>query len=156
MNESNEVRDVWYVDNDTDDLESFSEVMIGIDQSIDFRPVHNGIDFMAYLFKAKKNPDLIFIDLNMRRKTGLQLIREIRSHSIFTNIKLIVFTTSNQFEHIESTYQAGANLYIEKPWKFSEWKKIIAKAIELNWGKYVPQPPFEYFVWKKNDDLNLK
>ena len=73
-------------------------------------------------------PDMIFLDLNMPRKNGLECLREIRSDDKFDHIPVIMYSTSQSKKDIEACYEGGANLYVVKPYTFED---IIAMLKSL-------------------------
>jgi len=68
---------------------------------------------------------IILLDLNMPKKDGLEALEEIKSHAIFRKIPVIVLTTSGEASEITHAYELGANSYIQKPIRYSEYLKTI-------------------------------
>ena len=88
---------------------------------------------------------IVFIDLNMPAKNGFECIREIRSTAGMNQLPVIVYTTSKRPEDIERSYAAGANLYVRKPFSFTEIREVFLKLFDLDWNHYHPLPPFGDF-----------
>jgi len=74
-------------------------------------------------------PRLIFLDLNMPIKNGLQCLKEIRSDEQLKNISVAIYSTSNHQKDIEETFYNGANIYITKPSDFNTLKQVLEKAV---------------------------
>ena len=74
-------------------------------------------------------PHLLFLDLNMPRKNGLQCLKEIRSNKKLKDISIAIFSTSDSEEDIEKTFLNGANVYITKPNDFNLLKQLLEKAV---------------------------
>ena len=74
-------------------------------------------------------PRLIFLDLNMPIKNGLQCLKEIRSDEQLKNISVAIYSTSNHQKDIEETFYNGANIYITKPPDFNTLKQVLEKAV---------------------------
>jgi len=70
-------------------------------------------------------PNLILLDLNMPRKNGFDVLKEIKEHELLKKIPIIIFTTSKAFRDIEKAYELGANCYISKPQTVDEWNEVI-------------------------------
>ena len=103
---------------------AFSE--IGFPGQIDF--VENGIEVLTYLdniyesnnMEVKALPGFILLDLNMPKKDGREVLKELKQHPIFKKIPVIVFTTTKNENEITRCYDLGANTYIVKPTTFDE------------------------------------
>lgn len=92
--------------------------------------VNNGTQLMDYLAKIDAAlPHLIFIDLNMPRKNGVECLKEIRSNKKFKEIVIAIYSTSASENDINETFRNGANVYIKKPSDFSILKQLLAKVI---------------------------
>jgi len=99
--------------------------------------VNNGEQALDYLhkrgdYKDAVRPDLILLDLNMPRMDGREFMESIKDQPTFTNIPLVVLTTSNDNTDIESSYQNLANCYITKPIDFAKFVEVV-QSIEKFW-----------------------
>jgi two-component system, chemotaxis family, response regulator Rcp1 len=70
-------------------------------------------------------PNLILLDLNMPRKNGFDVLKEIKENEQLKKIPIIIFTTSKTARDIDKAYELGANCYISKPQTVEEWTDII-------------------------------
>jgi CheY-like chemotaxis protein len=70
-------------------------------------------------------PNLILLDLNMPRKNGFDVLKEIKEHELLKKIPIIIFTTSKTIRDIEKAYELGANCYVSKPQTVEDWQEII-------------------------------
>jgi len=108
---------------------AFSE--IGYPEQIDF--VENGVELINYLheiystdnIEMKALPGFILLDLNMPKKDGREVLKEIKQHPVFKKIPVIVFTTTKNEIEIKRCYELGANSYIVKPISFDALLKVI-------------------------------
>jgi CheY-like chemotaxis protein len=95
--------------------------------------VEDGIELMDYLcgtgkYAAEANtplPALILLDLNMPRKDGREVLREIQSMPALRSIPIVVLTTSEEESDIFQTRAMGASSFITKPSDFGEWVEIM-------------------------------
>ena len=78
-------------------------------------------------------PDVLFLDLNMPRKNGIECLLEIKKNERFSDIAIAIYSTSSSEEHIEETFINGANIYIKKPNDFNTLKKILSDVVTINW-----------------------
>jgi superfamily II DNA/RNA helicase len=96
---------------------------------------------MEYLTKDDVAlPYLLFLDLNMPKKSGLECLSEIRKNDKLKNIIVAIYSTSSSEKDIEATFVSGANVYIEKPNEFEMLKDILEKAVRL--ASAYKEPPF--------------
>jgi CheY-like chemotaxis protein len=98
----------------------------GIKNTIQF--VGNGCELMDFLYKDEKEgyPRFILLDLNMPKKDGRETLKEIKQHTAFKKIPVIIFTTTKNETEINRCYELGANSYIVKPDSFESLRKIVA------------------------------
>jgi len=80
-------------------------------------------------------PNLIFLDLNMPKRDGREVLRVIRKNTKWDDVPIIIFSTSNAPDDVVASYQLGANCYIVKPSSYEELKDLV-----LNVHKFWLQP----------------
>lgn len=90
-------------------------------------------------FKAPR-PDLILLDLNLPKKNGREVLREIKEDDKLKCIPVVILTTSNAEEDLIETYKRDANCYITKPVDLDEFIKVV-KSIQNFWLEIVKLPP---------------
>ena len=78
-------------------------------------------------------PNVLFLDLNMPKKNGIECLLEIKENERFKDIAIAIYSTSSSEEHIEETFVNGANIYIKKPNDFATLKKVLSDVVTLNW-----------------------
>jgi CheY-like chemotaxis protein len=108
---------------------AFAEV--GCSEQIDF--VENGIEVLNYLdniytkndITIKSLPGFILLDLNMPKKDGREVLKELKQHPVFKKIPVIVFTTTKNEIEIKRCYELGANSYVIKPISFDALLKVV-------------------------------
>ena len=106
--------------------------------------VGDGIEAMAYLRKEGKykdapRPDLVLLDLNLPKKDGRQVLKEMKSDEDLKCIPVVVLTISKAEEDIMKSYSLHANAYISKPVDLNQFLKVV-KAIEEFWLTVVKLP----------------
>lgn len=84
--------------------------------------------------KSKKSrlPDIILLDLKLPKVSGLEVLKEIKTHPETKIIPVIVLTTSNEDRDIRESYRLGVNSYIRKPVKFEKFMEVV-KQLGLYW-----------------------
>jgi CheY-like chemotaxis protein len=125
---------VLLADDDEDDRLFFRDAFqeIKINTKVDL--VNDGVELMDYLTRnGHILPHILFLDLNMPRKNGVECLLEIRRNDRLRDIPVAIYSTSSSEEDIEETFVKGANVYIKKPSDFGTLKKILEEVITINW-----------------------
>ncbi len=107
--------------------------------------VEDGVEAIAFLHRQGKyadapRPDLILLDLNLPRKSGREVLSEIKQDDDLKSIPVVVLTISKAEEDICRAYNSHANCYITKPLDFNQFI-TITKSIEDFWLTIVKLPP---------------
>ncbi|MBF0492594.1 MAG: response regulator [Deltaproteobacteria bacterium] len=103
--------------------------------------VTNGVDLLQYLhhegvFQDKKKyplPSMIILDLNLPKKDGRAVLKEIGTFPDLKGIPITVLTTSINEEDRNNSYKLGAKFFIKKPVLFKEYVELI-KMLEVFWA----------------------
>ncbi len=106
--------------------------------------VKDGEEALAFLRKEGKykdaiTPDLILLDLNLPRKDGREVLKEIKEDPDLMVIPVVILTTSAADEDVLRTYQLHANCYIMKPVNFAQFTRVV-QTIESFWFSIVKLP----------------
>lgn len=121
-------------DDDEDDRIFFSEALLELKMHHELSVFETGIQLMDYLHHPETNlPHILFLDINMPCKSGLECLKEIREHAKFKDLVIAIYSTSDTSEDIEETFTNGANIYIKKPTDFEKLKKTMNHILNLNW-----------------------
>ncbi len=149
MEDSVSFTNVWLLDDDADDCELFEDALKYISSRTKLTAISNGDELLLSMNNNK--PDILFLDINVPGKNGLEVLKEIRTGSEFTEIPVVIFSSSVHQRDIDSAYAYGANLYYSKPTSFRELIAGLQILLKLDWndpnkirssnlinGKYVP------------------
>ena len=121
---------ILLADDDENDRLLFTDAFKELTIKSIVETVNNGVELMKWLKEeGTPLPQLIFLDLNMPIKNGLQCLKEIRSDEKLKNISVAIYSTSSNQEEIEATFSNGANVYITKPSDFNTLKQVLEKAV---------------------------
>jgi two-component system response regulator len=106
--------------------------------------VDDGVEALAFLRKQPPyadapRPDLILLDLNLPRKSGREVLAEIKADPTLKNIPVVVLTTSQMEEDIWRAYDLHANCYVVKPLDFAAFVQAI-QSIRHFWLSVVTLP----------------
>jgi CheY-like chemotaxis protein len=121
-------------DDDEDDRLFFTDAFDDLKISTRVKTFNDGVYLMDYLNSDNLLlPNVLFLDLNMPRKSGLECLKEIKQKPKFNDIAIAIYSTSASEEDIEKTFIMGANIYIKKPSDFKTLKKILSEVVTINW-----------------------
>lgn len=118
--------------------EAFDELNVGTSVGT----VNDGYELMHLLknTEAENLPQILFLDINMPRKNGLECLKEIRADKKYKEVSVAIYSTSSSENDMQETFLHGANVYIHKPNDFRKLKKVLEKAI--NYANMYQNPPF--------------
>ncbi len=123
---------VLLVEDDPGDVllvkEAFEEHKVGNILSV----VSDGVEAMRAMrcegeYAGRERPDLVLLDLNLPRKSGAEVLAEIKEDPALATVPVIVLTTSEAEEDVVRAYRSHANAYITKPVDFERFKEIVHK-----------------------------
>jgi len=141
---------ILMADDDADDRRLTQEAFEEGRLINDVRFVENGEQLLEYLRKEgayappaeAPRPGLILLDLNMPRKDGRTVLKELKTDPELRQIPVVVLTTSKADEDIYKSYDLGVNSYIVKPVTFEALVDIL-QTLEKYWFEIVELPPFK-------------
>jgi CheY-like chemotaxis protein len=92
--------------------------------------VSDGEEAVAYLRRQEPHgdavrPDLVLLDLNLPRKDGREVLKDIKADPELRSIPVVVLTTSEADEDILNSYDLHANAYVTKPVDFDSFIRIV-------------------------------
>ncbi|MES2559197.1 MAG: response regulator [Bacteroidota bacterium] len=140
-------KNIFLAEDDADDRMFFEDALKQVAITTHLTLANDGLELMSNLETVTEPPppDVIFLDLNMPRKNGFQCLEEIRNTHKLKDIPVVIFSTTDNEDAVNRTYQQGANHYICKPRSFELLVEAIETVLTLEmWQK--PQPPKEKFV----------
>jgi CheY-like chemotaxis protein len=137
---------ILLADDDDDDRLLFTDVLKEYSGNSQLRFAHNGEHLMR-LLRSEELPDVLFLDLNMPLKNGIECLVEIRGDERLKDLPVVIFSTSSHPGTIKQTYDIGAQLYVRKPNDFNNLRKAIHAVLKKTWEN-VARPPKDDFVLK--------
>lgn len=135
---------ILLADDDDDDRLLFTDVLKEYSKDSNLTFAHNGEHLMTIL-RSEELPDVLFLDLNMPLKNGIECLSEIRGDEKLKDLPVVIFSTSSHPGTISQMYDIGAHLYVRKPNDFNALRRAISEVLKKNWETPV-RPPKEDFV----------
>ncbi|MBP0903159.1 response regulator [Mariniflexile gromovii] len=146
---NNNIFNIILVDDDEDDRILFSEALEEVSIKSNLLLFKHGQELIDYLFNTEiVLPDLIFLDLNMPIKNGMQCLSDIRSNPRFKDIHIAMYSTSMTDKDIKDSFSNGANIYVNKPNCFNKLKNTVEKILQLNWKDHIQNLNFDTFLFR--------
>ena len=107
----------------------------------------DGVAAMAFLrrmppYENAPVPDLILLDLNLPKKSGLEVLEQVKSDDRLQCIPIVILTTSQAERDVLEGYRLRANAYVTKPVDFDQFLSVI-RSIEHFWLEIVKLSPVE-------------
>lgn len=124
---------ILIADDDTDDIQLTKDCFLENKLSIDVKDVADGqilldhLKGMSGVANSRDLPQLIILDLNMPRKSGLEALEELKADDILRKIPVVIFSTSKASKDVERAYELGASCFVSKPNTLEEWCDKMGK-----------------------------
>lgn len=138
---------ILLADDDEEDRELFEEFIGQLNISATIAIAKNGDDLMKQLsgYAVIPPPHIIFLDINMPKKNGIECLVEIRNNQKYDGLSVFMFSTSRAQFEIDKSFENGANLYVLKDTFFSLSQDTIEQLLS-GWKKYLQKVSRKNFV----------
>lgn len=123
---------VMYTDDDPDDRELFQEAMARIKTPNivkTYADCDSMIEDLQALDDTNMDRTIIFLDINMPGKSGIQCLEEMRKTDRYAMIPIVMFTTSTSLIDVQESRRLRANLFLNKPLDFQEQILLLDKLL---------------------------
>ncbi|OQP67645.1 response regulator [Niastella populi] len=121
-----QVRNIILADDDEDDCLLFQDVILDLHIIANIITVQN-VEKLLQILANNSNevPEVIFLDMNMPLRDGMECLKEIRKTPHLKNVPVIMISTSSHSQTVEEAFNEGANLFIRKPDSFKKFRSIL-------------------------------
>ena len=136
--------EVLLVEDSPGDVRLTREALKDAKVYINLHVATDGIEAMAYLERTGAHvdaprPDLILLDLNLPKKDGREVLKEIKESPSLRIIPVVILTTSSSDADVLQSYHLHANCYISKPVDLDGFLKVV-QSIDNFWLSVVKLP----------------
>jgi CheY-like chemotaxis protein len=138
-------RQILPADDDPDDNLLYRDALEEIYLPSLLTTVRDGEQLIGLLMEMQPLPDILFLDLNMPKKNGLDCLKSIRQIKLLRQLPVIIFSTSFEPIVVDQLYDNGARYYIRKPNDYSELKQVIVGVLTLTISGPNAQPSRNQF-----------
>ncbi len=144
LSEISKIIEILLVEDNPGDVRLTQEALKEYKMFSSLHVVTDGEEAMAFLRKEEKykdvpRPDLILLDLNLPKKSGREVLAEIKADEKLRTIPVVVLTTSQSEDDISKAYNLNANCFISKPVDLDQFMKVV-QSIETFWLTIVKLP----------------
>jgi len=134
-------------EDDEDDRLFFKDALRELTIPTHLTTVNDGEQLMMFLNNAENAlAHVLFLDINMPRKSGFDCLAEIRNSERLNLLPIIIFSTSFDKQVVNQLHDLGANYYMRKPGGYLRLKEIIQRSLDLMITTGLDQPVKERFV----------
>lgn len=136
--------DILLIEDNPGDVRLMREALLANGTATRLLVVEDGDAALKFLgregqYANASRPDLIFLDLNLPRKDGREVLAHIKADPLLRTIPVVVLTTSEAERDIQQAYALHANCYIRKPNDLDEYLSVI-RTCEHFWFHIVKLP----------------
>lgn len=123
---------IFLADDDSDDVLFFEQALEEINLPHNLHVASNGQQLIQDLIGADNAPDIIFLDINMPIKNGMETLIEVRK-ALPYHVPVVMLSTSSSEAMIESSQMLGASGYVCKPSSYPGLCKILSRLLNYDW-----------------------
>lgn len=136
--------EILLVEDSPGDVRLTREALKDAKVHVDLSVASDGTEAMAFLrregaYANAPRPELILLDLNLPKKDGREVLKEIKEDPSLKTIPVVVLTTSAADEDVMRSYESHANCYITKPVDLDGFLKVV-QSIDSFWLSIVKLP----------------
>lgn len=120
----------------------------GFSNTSEISVVRDGEEAMDFLYRRRGysgrkvgHPAVVLLDLKLPKKTGLEVLQEMRAVPDLCSIPVVMLTSSKETQDIASSYRHGVNAYVVKPVSFPEFTSAI-RGLGMFWAALNQPPPY--------------
>lgn len=124
--------EILLVEDNEGDIVLTQEIIADLEIPVNLSVARSGEEALEFLSNAGPEkttplPDLILLDLNMPRVSGIEILQTIKNAADTATIPVIILTTSYAKSDISACYKLHANSYIIKPVGYMEYRQVIER-----------------------------
>ncbi|MCW3082418.1 response regulator [Segetibacter sp.] len=135
---------ILMADDDKDEFLILQEAAEKAGEKLQLSYAGNWLELWRFILKTL--PDVLFLDINMPVKDGIECLQLLRKERKYDEVPILIYSTSVSKADIDNAYKNGANYFIVKPNAIDDITKIIKKLLSMGKETLRTVPPREEFV----------
>ncbi|MFC4065843.1 response regulator [Actinoplanes subglobosus] len=122
---------IFVVEDSDEDVEAIERAISRSHPGLRREFHRSGADVLAALTDPlRERPWLVLLDLNMSGESGLDVIRSVRAHPDLDELRIVVFTSSEDQAEADACHAAGADSYVYKPLNFALFQSVLSQTLD--------------------------
>jgi DNA-binding response OmpR family regulator len=130
-NQADAIKNIFLAEDNKEHRLLFEKAIVAIDRNIRLTTVTNGEELLQLL--SHYVPELLFLDLEMPSKNGMQCLQAIRANKTYDTLPIVVFTATRRSNNIQLAYGMGANLFFAKPPDYEVLVLSLRAILQMDW-----------------------
>ena len=134
------LRSILLAEDSPKDVELILEALSQSNLANNVSVVKDGVEAMEFLrcegkykLRSPGNPAVLFLDIKMPRKDGMEVLREIRSDESLKTLPVVILTSSHEEQDLIRSYDLGVNAFVVKPVNFKDFIEAV-KQVGIFWA----------------------
>jgi CheY-like chemotaxis protein len=136
---------VVLIEDDVDESELFSNAIQLLKLPHDVLHL-NSCEELPDRFAGTSQIDLIILDLSLPGISGMECLKQLKAHPIYSSIPVLIMTVSKEIQTINAAYESGAHFYVVKPYSHGNYVETIRLLFLTDWKSRPEVPPRDKFV----------
>ena len=122
----NKIQPILLVEDDQVDIMTVKRSLKQLEVLNELVITHNGEEALNYLNQPTQGlPCVILLDINMPKMNGLEVLENLKKHSVFKKIPVVMLTSSKEQQDVDNSFECGISGYILKPVDYDEFISSI-------------------------------
>lgn len=121
---------ILFIEDDVIEVMKFNRVLQTLQMNHKITEAENGEEAQRMLRENNYVPDIIILDLNMPKISGIEFLMMLKNDAVLKYIPTIILTTSNNHRDVKECYEIGIAGYILKPLKYEDYLASIKKVLD--------------------------
>lgn len=121
---------ILFIEDDAIEVMKFNRVISALGLTHQIIESNNGEEALVFLESKENLPDIVLLDLNMPKLSGIEFLTILKNDPILKYIPTIILTTSSNFKDVKECYKIGIAGYILKPLKYEDYVLKIQKLLD--------------------------